>query len=63
MSTENLLNEDVKPASEEEVRDGIKINVESQNVSASTLLDFFNQLQVFNIGIIVGASTSNCRAK
>ena len=42
----NMFKEESEPTSEVDIQGGIKINVENPSVSASTLLDFFNQLQV-----------------
>ena len=46
LNTGNMFKEDSEPTSEPALERAIKINVENPPVSASTLLDFFNQLQV-----------------
>ena len=41
-----MFKDESDPTSEVDHKENIKINVENPPVSASTLLDFFNQLQV-----------------
>ena len=45
-----MLQEDSEPASEEDHKEGLKDMTENPTASASTLLDFFNQLQVSTSG-------------
>ena len=46
LPTDKMLKEESEPASEEDLKEGLKNICERQTVSGSTLLDFFNQLQV-----------------
>ena len=45
---DNMLKEDSEPASEDDLKEGLTNMSETPEVSGSTLLNFFNQLQVKN---------------